>query len=110
MNDDRPLSLVTGGSGYFGSLLVNQLRLKGGRVRVLDLNEPDEGPGGVEFHRGDIRDPAACRRACDGASTVYHCVAQVPLARDSNLFWTVNHRRHAGPAPASSHRTRVCAR
>ena len=90
MNDDRPLSLVTGGSGYFGSLLVDQLRQKGERVRVLDLNEPDEGPDDVEFHRGDIRDAAACRQACAGTTTVYHCVAQVPLARDNHLFWTVN--------------------
>lgn len=45
MNDDRPFSLVAGGSGYFGSLLVNLLHRKGERVRVFDLNDPGDGSG-----------------------------------------------------------------
>lgn len=90
MDADRPLSLVTGGSGYFGSHLVRLLRGAGQRVRVFDLNDADDRPPGVEFQRGDVRDPDACRRACAGADAVYHCVAQVPLARDPALFWSVN--------------------
>jgi nucleoside-diphosphate-sugar epimerase len=90
MNVEPGLALVAGGSGYFGSLLVRRLRQEGQRVRVFDLTDADDRPEGVEFQRGDIRDPDACRRACAGAMTVYHCVAQVPLARDSSLFWSVN--------------------
>ena len=33
------VSLVTGGSGYFGSLLVHRLVAAGHTVRVLDLND-----------------------------------------------------------------------
>ncbi len=90
MNAKTTIDLVTGGSGYFGSLLVRRLIDSGRRVRVFDLHEADDHPAGVEFVAGDIRDPEACRRACQGVSTAYHCVAQVPLAKDSELFWSVN--------------------
>ena len=86
----RALSLVTGGSGYFGSLLVQRLVAAGHRVRVLDVNDADDRPGSVELVQGDIRDPATVERAVDGVDLVFHNVAQVPLARDSVLLRTVN--------------------
>ena len=33
--------LITGGSGYFGSVLARQARAAGDTVRVLDLNPPE---------------------------------------------------------------------
>lgn len=83
-------ALVTGGSGYFGSLLVAELVRQGRPVRVLDLNDADDRPSGVEFVRGDIRDVDTVRQACDGVDVVFHNVAQVPLARDKELFESVN--------------------
>ena len=50
------LALVTGGSGYFGSLLVHRLVAAGQQVRVLDLNDVDDRPEQVEVVQGDIRD------------------------------------------------------
>lgn len=90
---DAPLDLVTGGAGYFGSLLVRRLLGDGRRVRVLDLNRPDDLPAGaaVDVVQGDIRDAATVARACAGVHTVHHNVAQVPLAKDKDLFWSVNH-------------------
>src|SRR4051794_26287377 len=84
------IQLVTGGSGYFGSLLVEELRRKGARVRNFDLNENPDRPRDVDFVQGDIRDMAAVARACEGVSVIHHNVAQVPLAKDKELFWTVN--------------------
>ena len=52
-------ALVTGGSGYFGELLVRRLVERGDSVRVLDLNDSDDRPASVEFVRGDIRDRAS---------------------------------------------------
>ena len=82
--------LVTGGSGYFGSVLVDQALARGDRVRILDLNPPGEHPGDVEFVQGDVRDRDVVREACAGVDAVLHNVAQVPLARDRDLFWSVN--------------------
>lgn len=84
------MDLVTGGSGYFGCLLVGMLRQQGRSVRVFDINDADDRPAGVEFQLGDIRDAAAVAKACSGAERVFHCVAQVPLAKDRKLFHSVN--------------------
>ncbi|MSO79065.1 MAG: NAD-dependent epimerase/dehydratase family protein [Acidimicrobiia bacterium] len=88
-------ALVTGGSGYFGSLLVARLldRLpeKGTNiVRVLDLVDTDDRPSTVEFVEGDIRETSVVREACTGMDVVFHNVAQVPLARDTSLTRSVN--------------------
>src|SRR6266498_33049 len=85
-----PHALVTGGSGYFGSLLAKALRGRGYRVSVFDLNDADDRPSDVAFLRGDIRDPSAVARACESVDVVHHNVAQVPLAKDRDLFWSVN--------------------
>jgi len=83
-------SLVTGGSGYFGSLLTRRLLTRGHEVRVLDLHDASDRPPDVEFVPGDIRDPAAVAQAVEGVDTVFHNVAQVPLARDPHLLRSVN--------------------
>lgn len=89
-SNPSPRDLVTGGSGYFGSLLVRRLLARGRAVRVFDLNDAADRPAEVEFVRGDIRDPDAVTRACEGIDVVHHNVAQVPLARDRRLFESVN--------------------
>ena len=48
-------------------------------------------PSSVEFVAGDIRDRDAIARACADVDVVYHNVAQVPLAKDRTLFWSVNY-------------------
>jgi nucleoside-diphosphate-sugar epimerase len=84
------LHLVTGGSGYFGSLLVRKLLDAGCRVRVFDISDAFDRPENVDFVRGDIRDYSAVRKACEGVEIVYHNVALVPLAKSVRDFWTVN--------------------
>lgn len=85
-------ALITGGSGYFGSLLRDRLVRAGQQVRVFDIADATDRAAHVEFHQGDIRNLEGVREACRGCDTVFHCVAQVPLAKDRHLFETVNVR------------------
>jgi nucleoside-diphosphate-sugar epimerase len=82
-------SLVTGGSGYFGSLLVERLVARGESVRVLDISDAERPPG-VEIVLADVRDRGAVDAAVRGCAVVYHNVAQVPLAKDPALLRSVN--------------------
>ena len=70
--------LVTGGGGFLGRYIVEQLRQRGDEVRVFTRGKyPELTALGVELQQGDLRDPAAVRRACSGMETVFH-VAAVP--------------------------------
>ena len=82
--------LVTGGSGYFGSVLASQALARGDAVRIFDLNAPGPELDAAEFVCGDVRDEGAVRAACEGIDVVFHNVAQVPLAKDRALFDAVN--------------------
>jgi nucleoside-diphosphate-sugar epimerase len=81
--------LVTGGAGYFGTLLVDALVRVGKQVRILDVHDAVL-PDGVEKIRADIRDAAAVDRACQGVEVIHHNVALVPLAKDRTGFVEVN--------------------
>lgn len=82
--------LVTGGSGFFGSLLTRRLRELGAPVRVFDLVDAHDRLPDVEFVQGDIRDFKAIAAACQGADLIHHNIAQVPLGKSAHLFRTVN--------------------
>jgi nucleoside-diphosphate-sugar epimerase len=84
------LHLVTGGCGYFGSLLVKRLYSRGYKCRVLDINPPFDLPDGAEFIQGDIRDEKLVLDACADVNVIHHNVAQVPLAKDVHQFESVN--------------------
>ena len=80
--------VVTGGAGYFGSVLTERARAQGHEVLVFDLNPPED--RSIDHVIGDVRDVDALRAAFAGADAVLHNVAQVPLAKDRALFWGVN--------------------
>ena len=86
--------LVTGGSGYFGTALVDRALARGDEVRILDLNPPaareGDDAGDVDVVLGDVRDRDVVQAACEGIDVVLHNVAQVPLAKDRDLFESVN--------------------
>jgi nucleoside-diphosphate-sugar epimerase len=71
-------ALVTGGGGFLGLYIVEQLLERGHTVRVFCRGEYERlNELGVECVRGDIRDAKAVASACDGIDTVFH-VAAVP--------------------------------
>ena len=80
--------LVTGGSGFLGQYLVRKLVELDKEVHILDVLVP-EVPGDVFIH-GDVRDFNLCLSATVGVSAVYHNIAQVPLAKNRELFESVN--------------------
>lgn len=82
--------LVTGGSGYFGSVMARELLDRGHDVRVFDLTDAPDRPADVELVTGDIRRAADVARAVEGVEVIHHNVAQVPLAKNADLFWSVN--------------------
>ncbi|MBO0869178.1 MAG: NAD-dependent epimerase/dehydratase family protein [Micromonosporaceae bacterium] len=75
------VAVVTGGAGYIGTNLAAALAAAGHRVRVVDLREPVTAKGlGAYWVRADVRDPAAMRRAFDGAEVVYHLAGLISVA------------------------------
>jgi UDP-glucose 4-epimerase len=78
--------LVTGGSGFIGSHVVDRLVADGaGQVTVFDNRVREENlvealPSGyVRTLEGDVTDPAAVREAAHGAAGIFH-MAVLPLA------------------------------
>jgi len=73
--------LVTGGAGFIGSHIAEELVHRGETVRVLDnlSTGKKENLSGVigrlDFLEGDVRDIDACRRAVRGADHVLHQAA-----------------------------------
>jgi len=97
--------LITGGAGFIGSHLAEELVRRGGKVRVLDnfLTGKRENlepfRNFIELVEGDIRDIETCRRALRGIDFVLHQAAlpSVPrsireplLANDINVNGTLN--------------------
>jgi len=90
--------LITGGAGFIGSHLADELLKRGYRVRVLDcLSAQVHGPGQarpdylnpeVELQIGDVRDPDAAANALEGVDAVFHFAAAVGVGQS---MYQVNH-------------------
>jgi dTDP-L-rhamnose 4-epimerase len=83
--------LITGGAGFIGSHLADELLVHGYHVRVLDnlspqvhgaeRGKPTYLDPDVELKTGDIRDPVALRQALTGVEAVYHFAASVGVGQ-----------------------------
>ncbi len=93
-------TVVTGGAGYVGACVVEELLDAGHEVRVLDslLHDQDSvaaalETAGAQLIRGDVRDPDARAAALSGADAVVHLAAIVgdpACALDPDLSREVN--------------------
>jgi UDP-glucose 4-epimerase len=81
----RSAYLVTGGCGFIGSHLCEELVRLGHTVRILDnlssgyLRNIDHLKGRVEFLQGDIRSRGDLARAAEGVDYIFHEAALVSV-------------------------------
>jgi dTDP-L-rhamnose 4-epimerase len=82
--------LITGGAGFIGSHLADELLSAGYRVRALDLlvgqvhgrqTRPDYLDREVELVVGDVRERAVVDRALAGVDAVFHLAAAVGVGQ-----------------------------
>jgi dTDP-L-rhamnose 4-epimerase len=81
--------LLTGGAGFIGRHVLQQLLSRNHVVRVIDSLRPDvhadaawRPPADVDFLKADVRDAAALDRALQGVEAVIHLAAKVGLGVD----------------------------
>src|SRR5215208_627008 len=82
--------LITGGAGFIGSHLADELLAAGHRVRALDslveqvhaeVRRPGYLDPEVELVEGDVRDREAVRRALQDVDSVVHLAARVGVGQ-----------------------------
>ncbi|MBR0557074.1 NAD-dependent epimerase/dehydratase family protein [Ciceribacter sp. L1K23] len=79
--------LVTGGCGFIGRYVVEELQAKGYAVRILDalIDQVHQGsaniPDGVDFIQGEMTDPTAVSEALRGVDAVIHLAAEVGVGQ-----------------------------
>ncbi len=68
--------LVTGGSGFIGSHVVDRVHARGGEARIFDLvGSRHHAPEQIETVLGSVTDPDALERAMRGCDAVVHLAA-----------------------------------
>ena len=77
-NGARPKVLVTGGSGFIGSHVVDALERVGYEPRIFDLRSSPHHDS-VDTVLGDATDVAALTRALEGCSAVIHLAAMADV-------------------------------
>jgi nucleoside-diphosphate-sugar epimerase len=89
--------LVTGGAGFIGSNIVDELVRRGNQVTVLDnlSSGKEENLAGVrdkiELNTGSIRDLGVVQAACRGADYVIHLAARTSVPRSVEDPLDTNH-------------------
>ncbi len=75
-------TLVLGGCGFVGSVLVQKLVEQGISVHVYDSEEPNLPIQSVEYTQGDILDYDSLSEVMSGCNVVYHLAAHLPVAHN----------------------------
>jgi len=79
--------LVTGGAGFIGSNLADELIKQGAKVAILDnlvtgfRENLEEIDGDFDFIEGDLNDDAALQKAIEGTEIVFHQAALPSVPR-----------------------------
>src|ERR1051325_5509588 len=84
-NDNRPLVLLIGGSGYVGGRLIPLLEKQAVRLHCLARSPEKIRPRvqpGTEIVQGDVLDPASLDKALQGVHTAYYLVHLMSGSKD----------------------------
>jgi nucleoside-diphosphate-sugar epimerase len=77
--------LVTGGSGFIGTHIIDELLSKGHEVRVFDRRIPKS--KSVEWLDGDLRWLGDCDRAVRGMDAILHLAARISVDESLDYIW-----------------------
>jgi UDP-glucose 4-epimerase len=89
-------TLVTGGAGYIGSVVTNDLVEAGHEVVVLDdlsTGFADNIPAGLEFHRLPVHEVGTVLTPGAGFDAVLHFAGRIEVAESvarPDLYWHIN--------------------
>ncbi|MBN2005506.1 MAG: NAD-dependent epimerase/dehydratase family protein [Anaerolineae bacterium] len=84
-------ALVTGGGGFIGSFVVEQLLQRGDSVTVFARGDyPQLAASGARVIRGDVQDAAAITEACAGHDIVFHIAAKAGIWGTWESFYGPN--------------------
>jgi 2-alkyl-3-oxoalkanoate reductase len=84
-------ALVTGGGGFLGRAIIEQLLLRGDRVRSFARGcYPELAARGVEVVQGDVADSNAILRAVRGSDVVFHVAAKAGIWGRAADFFSAN--------------------
>jgi nucleoside-diphosphate-sugar epimerase len=84
-------ALVTGGGGFLGRAIIEQLLSRGDRVRSFARGcYPELAARGVEVVQGDVADSNAILRAVRGSDVVFHVAAKAGIWGRAADFFSAN--------------------
>jgi len=78
--------LITGGSGFIGSHIVDELLRLGHEVRILDRKSPFQ-KSGIDFVKGDFMKDSIIKKAIKGIDVIYHIggFSNIDMVKDNPL-------------------------
>lgn len=86
-------ALVTGGGGFLGRYIVEQLQSRGDEVRIFSRGTyPELAASGITVCQGDLSDTTALSQAVDGVDAVFHVAAIPGIWGPADRYLRINTR------------------
>ncbi|GGZ68361.1 NAD-dependent epimerase/dehydratase family protein [Streptomyces subrutilus] len=79
-------TMITGGTGFVGSHVVQQARLRGAALTLMSHRRPVPPAAAPEARvvRADLADPGSLGGACEGVDVLVHCASQIGGTPEDN--------------------------